>query len=36
MRCTGRGNLVLDTGTVPLEILEQQVDSWIKTVAARK
>jgi hypothetical protein len=28
-------NPVLSTGTVPLEILEQQVNAWIKTVSAR-
>jgi len=29
-------NLVLSTGTVPLEVLEQQVNAWVKTVAARR
>jgi uncharacterized protein (DUF885 family) len=28
-------NLVLGTGTVPLELLEQQVNAWVTTAAAR-
>jgi uncharacterized protein (DUF885 family) len=28
-------NLVLGTGTVPLELLEQQVNEWVRTTAAR-
>jgi uncharacterized protein (DUF885 family) len=28
-------NLMITTGTVPLELLERQVEAWIKMVAAR-